>query len=315
MTGLPDPAARGLPLCLGLHITKCAGTSLMTTVRRALSEDEYYFFSSYHENWLASRPLFAALRSPERLRIVFGHYCHETLLSVFAHRPIFLFTGLRDPLERAVSGFRQANAVRAQAGRPPIDAAGYLASQRNPICAEVLRCFPSLASGPAPPWRKAQAALSLFDLVTDTAHFDVHGRAVLAVIDGPARDIVRDNISGERPLPAATNAFVRAECERLRADAEPHLGEDMRLYRAIQPWLGRADLRADIAGAPWAIDRAAFVAGLPQPDQARAAFCAFEQDFMLAEFDELGKLAELRGWLEARAAEAEAMARRIVLPA
>jgi hypothetical protein len=313
MTGLPS--SPGLPLCLGLHITKCAGTSLMTTLRRALSEDEYYFFSSYYENWLASRPLFAAIRSPERLRVVFGHYCHETLLSVFAERPLYLFTGLRDPLERAVSGLRQANAVRAQAGRKPLDAAAYLAGQRNPICAEILRCFPSLAAGAAPMWQKARAALSLFDLVTEAEHFDDHAAAILAVIDGPAREVVRDNISGEKHLPPAIARFVAEQCDILREQAPAHLGDDILLHAAIRPLLGRPRLRRHIADAPWALNREAFIAGLPPPEAARRIFCAREADFMLAEFDELGRLAELRTWLESRSDEATAMARRIVLPA
>ena len=304
----------GLPLCLGLHITKCAGTSLMTTLRRSLSEDEYYFFSSYHENWLASRPLFSALRSPERLRIMFGHYCHETLLSVFAHRPVYLFTGLREPVARAVSGYRQVNAVRAQAGREPVDADSYLASHRNPICAEVLRCFPSLACHPGAPWEQVRAALSLFDLVTSTEQFAVHARHVLAVIDGPARDIVSDNMSDEKSVSPATEQFVRAECDRLREQAGAHLGEDIRVYREIRPLLGKADLRANVAGAGWALDRADFVRHLPDPPAAREIFCAREQEFMLAEFDELGRLADLQTWLSARAAEAIALTGRIRLP-
>jgi hypothetical protein len=303
-----------LPLCLGLHITKCAGTSLMTTLRRALSEDEYYFFSSYHENWLASRPLFAGLRSPERLRIVMGHYCHESLLSVFAHRPVFLFTGLREPVSRAISGYRQVSAVCAQAGRPPPSAASYLSAHRDPICTEILRAFPSLSGGPAPLWEKARAALSLFDLVTDTDGFSDQARAILAVIDGPARAIVNDNVSDEKRLPPEMERVVRAETALLAAQTETHLADDLRLYRVMAPLLGQPDLRARLAGEAWALDRAAFVAGLPPPDMARAAFAAREADFMLAEFAELGRLPELRAWLQARATEAAALARRIVVP-
>jgi hypothetical protein len=304
-----------LPLCLGLHITKCAGTSLMTTLRHALSEDEYYFFSSYHENWLASRPLFAGLRSPERLRIVFGHYCHETLLSVFAHRRPYFFTGLREPIERAISGLRQVNAVQVQAGRPLVTAARYLAAHPNPICNELLRCFPSLAAGPGALWEKARAALSLFDLVTDTARFADHAQAVLAVIDTPAREVARDNVSIDKQWPAEAELFMEAECLQLRRGAETHLAEDIRLYDEMAPLLGRPRLRAHIADLPWAIDRAAFVAALPPPDVARARFRAREREFMLAEFAELGLLPELRAWLLARAEEADGMARRIVVPA
>lgn len=305
----------GAPLCLGLHITKCAGTSLVTTLRRTLSEDEYYFFSSYHENWLASRPLFGALRSPERLRIVFGHYFHETLLSVFVDRPVYLFTGLRDPVERAVSGLRQVNAVAAQHGRPPVDAARFLATHPNPFCTEILRAFPSMAPDSTPPWQKARAALSLFDLITATERFDTHALKVLAVIDGPARAIVADNISAEKALPPGTERFIGRECEKLRECAEDHLADDIRLYRDFAPLLGKPDLRANIAACDWALDRSAFIAGLPAPAEAKRRFAARETEFMLAEFAELGQLTELRAWLCQRAMEADRVARRIVVPA
>jgi hypothetical protein len=305
----------GSPLCLGLHITKCAGTSLMTTLRRTLSDDEYYFFSSYHENWLASRPLFGALRSPERLRVVFGHYFHETLLAVFSDRPVYLFTGLRNPVERAVSGLRQVNAVAARHGRPPIDAERFLATHRNPFCTEILRALPSIAAGPAPLWQKARAALSLFDLITSTEHFESHALKILAVIDGPAKTIVNDNISAEKSLPPGTERFIERACETLRENADAHLGDDLRLYREFAPMLGKPDLRANIAACDWALDRAAFIATLPSPDEAKRRFCARETDFMLAEFAELGRLAELRAWLCDRATEADQAARRIVVPA
>jgi hypothetical protein len=79
--------------------------------------------------------------------------------------------------------------------------------------------------------------------------------------------------------------------------------------------LGKPDLRANIAGAPWALDRRAFVAALPAPQTAKAMFCARETDFMLAEFEQLGRLGPLREWLRERAADSAALAHRIVLPA
>ncbi|MBV9813170.1 MAG: hypothetical protein JO326_10470, partial [Acetobacteraceae bacterium] len=189
------------PLCLGLHITKCAGTSLITTLRRMLTEDEYYFFSSYVEGWLASRPTFADIADIARLRMVFGHYCHETLLSVFRDRPIFLFTGLREPIACAVSGYRQVGVVCAAAGRSPPAPADYLAERANPICAEILRAFPSVANRPGPLWERARAALSLFDFIYTTENFDADAATIFAVLDVPPTSLARDNVFEERELP------------------------------------------------------------------------------------------------------------------
>ena len=299
------------PVCVGLHITKCAGTSLMTTLRRVLSEDEYYFFSSYHEGWLASRPLFADIVARERLRIVFGHYCHETLLSVFSGRPVFLFTGLREPLACAISGYRQVNAVRAQAGREPQSAAEYLETHADPICAEILRCFPSVASRRGATWHRARAALSLFDFVYATEQFDAHAASLFAVLDIPSAPMASDNVSAARPLAPEFAAFVKNGCREIHARDREFLGEDMRLWEAMQPHMGHPWMRAHFASEPWALDRDAFAASLPPREAALDAFCARERDFMLHEFDELGRLPALRASLATRIANAQAVLARL----
>ena len=200
-------------LLLGLHLTKCAGTSLITTLRRVLPDDETYFFSSYHENWASSRPTFADIVEIDRLRIVFGHYCHETLLSVFAHRSLFLFTGLREPVACAVSRYRQANAVQALAGRAPISAEAWLADHANPACAEVLRCMPTLGDRPGALWQRARHVLGLFDFVYDTDHFDVHAMVLLDVLGaGASADRHRQRVRRAR----SRTRVRRLRCRRVR---------------------------------------------------------------------------------------------------
>jgi hypothetical protein len=242
------------PLCLGLHVTKCAGTSLITALRSRLSDDEYYFCSSYHENWLTGRIGFGDMVARERLRIVFGHYCHENLLSVFADRPLFLFTGLREPVACAISRYRHLNVVRAEARREPLSAEAFLEGNVNPMCGEILRCFPSLADQRGPLWQKARAALSLFDFIYTTERFDLDVAVLFDVLEIVGGRVAPENVSDRRALPDETTRYVMAECATIRASDREFLGEDMRLWEAMQPFLSRAWLRVALAGIHSAAD-------------------------------------------------------------
>lgn len=299
------------PLCLGLHITKCAGTSLMTTLRHTLSEEEYYFFSSYHESWLASRPLFGDIVSRDRLRIVFGHYCHESLLGVFADRPVFLFTGLREPLACAVSGYRQVNAVRAQAGRPPVSAAEFLDGHADPICSEILRCFPTVAAMPGPVWARARSALSLFDFIYSTESFAADAAVLFAVLDLPPLAVASDNVSGSRRWAKEFHAYVDAEAAAIPRRARECLAGDVHLWESAKPYLGQAWVRDRTALEAWAIDRDAFTARLPRGEEATRTFRDLERGYLVHEFDQLGRLGDLRRSLEAQVESSQGLLSRI----
>ncbi len=284
-------------LCLGLHVTKCAGTSLITTLRRRLSDDEYYFCSSYHENWLAGRPLFAQIRAPERLRMVFGHYVHQDLLGVFAGRDVFLFTGLRDPVARAISDYRQMNAVRAQAGAAPIEGIEYIAGHGDAMCAEVLRAFP-LAAGDSL-FARAQAALEMFDYIYDTDDIDAQMGTVFEVLDIPEERLASDNISSGKHLPMAFDAVMQRGCDTILRD-RGFIAQDIALWEWVRPRLGRMVVP---------VSRAGFVAN--DAMAARAAFCARETEYLVHEFDALGRLGALRLAAEEWAGTARAVIARV----
>jgi len=282
-------------LCLGLHITKCAGTSLITNLRRRLSEDEYYFCSSYHENWLAGRPLFAQVRAPERLRIVFGHYVHQDLLSVFADRELFLFTGLRDPVARAISDYRQLNAIRAWAGEAPVEGGEYIAGHAGAVCSEILRAFP--ATEGTEPWRQAKAALEMFDYIYDADAFDTQARVIFEVLDVPAETLASDNVSDRKTLPPAFDRVIQRGCDLIQRNTG-FLKQDLALWAWAQPRLGRITPTAPRPNET-------------SPDNAKATFSARETAYLVHEFSALGRLAALREGTEGWAKTARAVLERV----
>ncbi len=70
-------------MAIGLHLTKCAGTSLITTIRSNIADGTYYFCSSYYENMMDGRLLFDEILAPDKLQFVFGHFVHESSDCIF----------------------------------------------------------------------------------------------------------------------------------------------------------------------------------------------------------------------------------------
>ena len=85
----------------------------------------------------------------------------------------------------------------------------------------------------------------------------------------------------------------------------------MRLWEVMLPHLGRPWMRREVATERWVPDRAALLARLPRADAAREAFCARERDFMLHEFEVLGRLDALRVSLHTKVASARGMLDRL----
>lgn len=276
-------------IMIGLHLTKCAGTTLATAVRHAMSEDEYFFCSSFHENLLAARPMFGEIVEPQRLRLVFGHFIHEKLLSVFASKEIFLFTGLRDPVGRAVSNFHQVNAVHAAAGRPLVKAAEFLQDRTSSMCSEILRAFPSLSAlVSAARWERAANVLGLFDYVYSSERFDAHGRFLLDILELGQQALTPDNVGVGQHL---TEPGIAEEAEAVRLGAAKAFEQDVLLYDLFQPVLGVPHFRDTLPARFRLLDR---TDAAESADVARLSYEEWLFGHMTHEFELLEKTALLR---------------------
>lgn len=268
----------GLLISIGLHLTKCAGTSLISTLRRNLTEDAYFFGSSYYENFISSRPMFSELRDLSKLTIYFGHFAHEFHIGAFSDRPQFRFTGVRDPVERAISALRHDNAIRAAAGSPLNSVEAFLTEQKSTMCGEILRAFPSLAARYPDRVEAALAALSTMDFIYSTSNFEEDAQVILEKFDMSA-PIVPDNIASSR-LESDQERELAEECKAiLAANAAHWLGEDIRLYEAISPYVSRTDLKSAVRGETWALDIDAFRGALPSKEECLERLAKLEIDY------------------------------------
>ena len=93
----PQSIAPSLVTVVGLHIPKCAGTSLLTLLERVFGPEACYQTTSFVRNFRERRPEFFEIPDPRRLRVVWGHYVQGQMLH-YLNAPLFV-TGLREPRE------------------------------------------------------------------------------------------------------------------------------------------------------------------------------------------------------------------------
>lgn len=300
----PAPGGWGSELLIGLHVTKCAGTSLMTTVRRQLTEEQYYLCSSFHGNLMAGRPLSTDIVAWNKVKFIFGHYVNEDLLLSLGKRRTFLFTMLREPVERAVSHYLHQNVIRRQAGQPRLPAADYLAQNRNTICVELIRAFPSIARTVTGTLAdKALHAIAMFDHVGASEGY-AHAVAMLLgkLGLGDAAE-VRDNVTAER----LDEAEFAAEVAAVRAGAADAFAEDLRLYAHVEAHLGADDFGAALAATPLGqrlqlAPRAAHLKKLGTPQAGAARYAETERRHLVAELRTLGRTDWARDYLDRKIA-------------
>lgn len=125
-------------MLLGLHLTKCGGTSFETSVRRICSTNDYYFCSSVIEN-IAQGVLEFPMRPKWRsIEIVFGHYINLWIYRMYAEfKDVTTFTILRNPRTRMESEWRQFVVRASLQEQSKLDA--FVASTANSLCSELLR--------------------------------------------------------------------------------------------------------------------------------------------------------------------------------
>jgi hypothetical protein len=216
---------------IGLHLTKCAGTSLVTDLRRRLTEDEYFLASSFWENLIAGRPNFWEIYNPRLLRFIFGHYIHESMVPQLAGADpwgFFLFTGVRKPLSRLVSQYGHLERITGAA----VDLPAFVDQYGASMCDEILRAFPSLGSPNGRKWERALEILTCFDYAYSTEDYDNTIAPVyesLELIMPNKSEMAKDNIRVHEVDDGSKSALLQLVTN----------SDDFLLYATIEPYIGK----------------------------------------------------------------------------
>jgi hypothetical protein len=153
----------------GLHVPKCAGTSVLSELKKIFGDDIYQStslisnFRNEKEDLLDNFPNLP-------FKGYFGHHFCDELLKVIKEE-IFLFTFLRNPVERALSDYKYINRMNLDVGLAELDFEKFV--ERVPsMTSFIVDRFPGLVDkceAKSPRWKKAASVLKKFDYVGDSS--------------------------------------------------------------------------------------------------------------------------------------------------
>lgn len=159
-------------LLVGLHIPKCAGTSILSAHVTAIPAGRLHQSTALFQNYRYGALDFHHMPhvAIQELLGVWGHCVHEQILRKANELDnVVLWTVLRDPVERTKSDLafqqRQASALGL-----PFDPGAALLAMQDLMCRYILERFPSFDPGSGALADRAVHALEHFDAVLDVAN-------------------------------------------------------------------------------------------------------------------------------------------------
>jgi hypothetical protein len=144
-----DTQDKGKPLHVGLHIQKCAGTTLQTHIAECPRAGSWFWHTSADVNYRNSSLEIDARNTPSRqtVQVIWGHEVFDYFLRFFSDRPIHLFTFIRHPAKRIISwykyearGYEKARGTLE--GFPNFEQ--FMSDKRNHMCRFIIDRFSSL---------------------------------------------------------------------------------------------------------------------------------------------------------------------------
>jgi hypothetical protein len=227
-----SPPRDGSGAFFGLHIPKCAGTTLLRRVQSGLPGHSIHQTTSIRTGFLNGQPPFLALGRYDQLRFVFGHSVHEEMIKRLP-RPPTVFTGMREPMARLRSSLGWRERMRRDGFKGP-SLEEMAAKIRNPMCWFILQRFPTLAGREGSPAERAMNALRAFSFCYFTDTFEDWADLVFERL-GIHPERVNHRVASEPPPDVKIDPNALAEDTELYARARDHFAQRPISARALAP--------------------------------------------------------------------------------
>jgi hypothetical protein len=206
----------------GLHISKCAGTSLLRSFESVFSQNQIYQNTSYFKNYYQNKPEFHDLTNLNEIRLFWGHHLFDEMLKLI--KPDFIFTFIREPAARHISNYKYINRLNELQGNQKISFNNYLEYPESSICQFLISRFPALIKNPdSKPYLQAIDILSCFDCVGETD--DLNDSAFLMLFCDAAgvklTNITYDNVAPSNEILydlASDQDYLYSELKRVFND-------------------------------------------------------------------------------------------------
>lgn len=148
----------------GLHIPKCAGTTLLDELTSNYGKDVYQSTSLYR-NFKNGIKDISEINGSWNFKCYYGHHVHSEMLKNVNSSSLFVFTILRDPLDRLISHYKYSNRLREKVGKKKIDLGEFMVNFPS-VCDFIIERFSDFSDGDAKTKsEKAFSIISKFDYV------------------------------------------------------------------------------------------------------------------------------------------------------
>ena len=129
---------------IGVHIPKTAGVTLIKILEKEFGFDKFQQTTNLQRNADLGIPFIEELHDTSNYKVLFGHQVDEKTLFQFFNRNIYLFTFIREPIQRILSQYRFCIGLGKRKNKKPVNFDGFYSGlQKNGMCNWIISRFPS----------------------------------------------------------------------------------------------------------------------------------------------------------------------------
>ncbi len=211
---------------IGVHIPKTAGTTLIKILEKEFGFNGFHQTTNLQRNADLGIPFIEEMHDTSNYKVLFGHHVDEKTLFHFLNRNIYLFTFIRDPIQRILSQYRFCIGLAKRQNSQPVGFDSfYSALQKNLLCNWIISRFSSFLDDndvSLPLHQKAIKILRCFKFICSTEEFDSKVVDLLGEMKVSSENMIipRANVSGQK------NVEIEFDLETIRKDNK----EDIALY-------------------------------------------------------------------------------------
>lgn len=161
---------------IGVHIPKTAGTTLIKILEKEFGFNGFHQTTNLQRNADLGIPFIEEMHDISNYKVLFGHHLDEKTLFQFLNRNIYLFTFIREPIQRILSQYRFCLGLAKRQNTKPVSFDSFYSGlQKNLLCNWIISRFPSFLDDKdisLPLHQKAIKILRCFRFICSTEEFD-----------------------------------------------------------------------------------------------------------------------------------------------
>ncbi len=216
---------RFTPAVICIHIPKTAGVTLIKILEKEFGFNGFHQTTNLQRNANFGIPFIEEMQNISNYKVLFGHHVDEKTLFHFLNRNIYLFTFIREPIQRILSQYRFCIGLGKRKNTKPVSFDSFYSGlQKNGMCNWIISRFPSFLDDndiSLPLHQKAIKILRCFKFICSTEEFDSKVVDLLGEMKVSSENMIIPKANASRK-----SIEIEFDLETIRNDNK----EDLALY-------------------------------------------------------------------------------------